>query len=167
MHRHHSAVAGHAAQDDHRAHAGNIHYLHLAIMAVLSFIAMYILMYAMVDRFENVHNNLNQVYMAGLMAAPMVIIELLVMRSMYPNAAFNAAILAASVVLALVCWFGIRQQWAIGDNQFLRSMIPHHAGAILMCEEAPLSRSEIKGLCEQIIRSQQDEIAQMKTLMTK
>lgn len=45
-------------------------------MTVLSFIAMFILMYAMVDRFANVYPNVNQAYMAGLMAAPMVMIEL-------------------------------------------------------------------------------------------
>ena len=52
------------------------HYAHLATMTVLSFIAMFILMYAMVDRFANVYPNVNQAYMAGLMAAPMVMIEL-------------------------------------------------------------------------------------------
>lgn len=67
----------------------NKHYAHLLIMAVLSFISMYILMYAMVDRLENVYPNFNQFYMAGLMAAPMVVIELIVMRSMYENKKLN------------------------------------------------------------------------------
>jgi hypothetical protein len=39
----------------------------------------------MVDRFANVYPNLNQFYMAGLMAAPMVLIELALMGHMYPN----------------------------------------------------------------------------------
>ncbi len=51
-------------------------------MGVLSFASMYILMYAMVDTFENVFSNLNQLYMAGLMMAPMIVIELFVMGSM-------------------------------------------------------------------------------------
>ena len=46
------------------------HYLRLLLMTVLSFIAMYILMYAMVDKFANVFPNFNQFYMAGLMASP-------------------------------------------------------------------------------------------------
>jgi hypothetical protein len=49
---------------------GNRHYVRLAIMTALSFISMYVLMYAMVNRFANVYNNLNQFYMAGLMTAP-------------------------------------------------------------------------------------------------
>ena len=61
-------------------------YGRLLAMTMLSFVAMFILMYAMVDRLENVYVNFNQVYMAGLMAAPMVLIEMVLMRSMYPNA---------------------------------------------------------------------------------
>lgn len=53
----------------------------------------------------------------------------------------------------------------IGDRQFLRSMIPHHASAILMCEQAGISDARIKQLCaapQGIIASQQAEIQQMK-----
>jgi uncharacterized protein (DUF305 family) len=61
----------------------------------------------------------------------------------------------------------IRQQTLIGNTQFLRSMIPHHAGAILMCEEAPIVDSEIKTLCEKIKSSQQSEIDQMKAILSR
>lgn len=54
------------------------HYMHLAIMTGLSFIAMYIFMYAMVDRLGYVYNNINQVYMATLKAAPMILIDQLI-----------------------------------------------------------------------------------------
>jgi hypothetical protein len=138
------------------------HYPHLYLMAALSFVAMFILMYAMVDQFSNVFVNLNQAYMAGLMASPMVIIELVVMRAMYPNRRLNAIILGASVFLLVLFWILIRQQTAIGNSQFLRSMIPHHAGAILMCEQLQADDAEIKQLCGAIIKSQNQEIAQMK-----
>ncbi|HEX2998031.1 MAG TPA: hypothetical protein VHP14_24615, partial [Anaerolineales bacterium] len=82
-------------QNDH-SNMGEMHYPRLLIMAVLSFIAMYILMYAMVNVIGNVYNNFNQFYMAGLMTAPMVIIELIVMRSMYPNKRLNLLIIAIS-----------------------------------------------------------------------
>ena len=39
------------------------HYLRLLAMTVLSFLAMYVLMYAMVDEFADVYGNLNQAYM--------------------------------------------------------------------------------------------------------
>ena len=41
-------------------------------------------------------------------------------------------------------------------------MIPHHAGAILMCEEAEITDLEIKQLCNGIINGQNGEIQQMK-----
>lgn len=144
----------------------NHHYGHLAIMTVLSFISMYVLMYAMVDRFENVFPNINQFYMAGLMTAPMVIIELIVMRAMYKNMAFNIAILAGSAIALVAFFLLIRQQTAVTDVQFLKSMIPHHASALLMCEKAPISDAGIKNLCKTIITGQQAEIAQMKAKLT-
>jgi uncharacterized protein (DUF305 family) len=146
----------------HRHH----HYVHLAIMTVLSFLAMYALMYAMVDRLANVYPNLNQFYMAGLMTAPMVLIELAVMGSMYANRKANLAIAAASVVALAGFFLLIRQQTAISNVQFLKSMIPHHAGAILMCGKAPVTDPEIKRLCRTILDGQQKEINQMQaTLM--
>jgi hypothetical protein len=58
----------------------NASYGRLLAMTAMMFIAMYILMYAMVDTFGNVYNNLNQIYMAGLMTAPMIVIELALME---------------------------------------------------------------------------------------
>lgn len=143
------------------------HYIRLIVMTVLSFLAMYMLMYAMVDSFSNVFSNFNQVYMAGLMATPMVIIELFLMRAMYPNKKWNALIATASVIALVLFWVGIRQQVAISDKQFLKSMIPHHAGAILMCEQASIKNPEIKQLCREIISSQRREIDQMKAKLNE
>jgi uncharacterized protein (DUF305 family) len=138
------------------------HYIHLLIMTVLMFVAMYVLMYAMVDRFGNVFNSLNQLYMAGLMTAPMVVIELALMGSMYENKKANLIIIVVSIVALAVFFTLIRFQTAVTDKQFLRSMIPHHAAAILMCEQAPIEDAEINRLCRTIIQSQQSEINQMK-----
>ena len=141
------------------------HYRNLFVMALMSFISMYILMYAMVDRLENVYSSVNQVYMAGLMTAPMIVIELLIMRGMYHNGRLNAAIAIVSIVAGIAMFLCIRQQAGVADRQFLRSMIPHHSGAILMCEEANLQRAELRKLCQEIIASQQREIEQMTAML--
>jgi hypothetical protein len=138
------------------------HYGHLLLMALLSFVSMYVLMYAMVDRFANVYLNFNQFYMAGLMTAPMVLIELAIMRAMYQDKRLNAVIVAASLVALAGFWVLIRRQTAISDQQFLRSMIPHHAGALLMCNKAPIQDAEIQELCKSILSGQQSEIDLMK-----
>lgn len=138
------------------------HYRRLVLMLVLSFISMYVLMYGMVNEFGNVYMNINQVYMAGLMAAPMGIIELALMGAMYRDRKLNIIVVVGCLIALVMFWVLLRQQTAVTDRQFLRSMIPHHAGAILMCEESPIQDAEIKRLCGAIIASQQAEIDQMK-----
>lgn len=147
------------------AHAGHGAYVRLAWMAGLSFIAMYGLMYAMVDRYSSVYANINQAYMAGLMAAPMVAIELIIMGAMYGDRRLNRFLVGASVALAVLFWVLIRTQAGVGDRQFLRSMIPHHSGAILMCGKAELTDPELQALCRQIIDSQKAEIELMKRML--
>jgi hypothetical protein len=127
-------------------------------MIALSFVSMYTLMYAMVDPTSNIYDKFNQAYMAGLMTAPMVVIELLLMCNLYENKKLKGVLVAASVLAGLAFFTFIRQQTVIADRQFLRSMIPHHASAILMCEEAPVQDQRIKDLCNAIIESQRAEI---------
>src|SRR5687767_14272649 len=133
------------------------HYRRFLVMVGLHFIAMYVFMYAMVESFANVFNNFNQLYMAVLMTSSMVLIELPLMASMYKSKKLNLVIIAAGIVLLIGSWFAIRQQTAISDRQILRSMIPHHAGAILMCQEATIQDAEIKILCGSIEAGQQQE----------
>lgn len=137
-------------------------YRRLLLMAVFSFLSMYALMYMMVDRLENVLPNVNQFYMAGMMTAPMIIIELLLMGAMYPNKRANAVVGGASAVLLLALIIAVRTQAFVGDAQLIKSMIPHHAGAILMCERAHLHDLENQELCQVIIASQQAEIDLMR-----
>lgn len=142
-------------------------YSSLLLMAALSFVAMFILMYMMVDKYANVYPNLNQFYMAGMMTTPMILIELLLMKSMYPNSGLNVLIAIFSIALLSIFIFCIRAQTAIGDKEFLKSMIPHHASALLMCKQAKITDNEIKKLCKGIVSSQQSEIDWMKDKLEK
>ena len=141
---------------------GNKMYLKFALMILLSFFAMYILMYTMVDSFSNVFPNVKQFYMAGLMTMPMVLLELVIMGGMYMKKKLNIVIMIIGCILGIGFYLGIRQQAGVGDRQFLKSMIPHHAAAILMGNEASVTDPEIKELIKNIITSQQLEIDQMK-----
>jgi len=152
-------------QHEHQSHtkaSDKMMYRKLALMIILSFVAMYILMYAMEDSFSNVIPNVNQLYMAGLMSMAMVIIELAVMRATYKSRKLNVIILAVGFIALTGFYFGIRQQAAVGGKQFLKSMIPHHGAAILMVEKTSLTDPEIKKLAQNIITAQEAEIAQMK-----
>lgn len=150
-----------------KQHMDTQHYSRLALMTALHFVTMYVLMYAMVDRFDNVYASFNQVYMSALMTSPMLIIEMLLMGAMYPKRTWNLVIAGAGVLVLIVAFILIRQQTLIADKQFLRSMIPHHAGAILMAKEAPIQDPEIRELSQSIISSQQKEIDWMKAKLEK
>ncbi|MGV3685081.1 MAG: DUF305 domain-containing protein [Daejeonella sp.] len=150
----------HESMDKTPSHSG--HYKKLLLMTILSYISMYMLMYSMVDTWENVVPNINQFYMAGVMTAPMVLIELALMGGMYENKKLNAGLMLLSAVLLVGFYLGIRDQTGVTDKQFLKSMIPHHAGAILMSKKITLQDADLKELQENIISSQQAEIDFMK-----
>lgn len=139
----------------------------LALQTAISGVIMYLVMFVMIDRSSSFYNNLNMLYMTLMMVAPMVVLMILAMKDMFPSKALNGALIAAS----LVAFFGgfalIRTQTTIGDVQFLRSMIPHHSGAVLMCEQAKLTDPEIRSLCANIVRSQREEIAQMEAMLAR
>jgi uncharacterized protein (DUF305 family) len=139
-------------------------YVRLTIMMLLSFAWMYFAMFSMVHVFADVVMNINFVYMAAVMAAPMAVIELAVMRRMYPDQRLN--ILAGTIAITVLAasFLAIRVQAGVGDEQFLRSMIPHHSGAILMCQQSSFEDAEIKELCSGIIDGQQREIDQMREI---
>jgi len=76
-------------------------------------------------------------------------------------------IMTASVAAGLIAFVLIRQQAAISDKEFLRSMIPHHAGAILMCEQADLHEPQLQELCRGIVSGQQAEIDLMRAQLAE
>lgn len=137
----------------------------LLIMVGLHFVVMFFLMYAMIDTFDHFYLNINKVYMATIMTAPMLIIEIALMRNMYQNKKALNYILGFALIIFFAAFYFIRTQTFVGDRPFLRAMIPHHSSAILMCEEANIEDPEIVELCDQIIKAQKDEIRIMKNLL--
>ena len=105
--------------------------------------------------------------MAVTMVAPMGLIMLAIMRGMFPNRPLNFGLAAAFVALfALGVWLG-RTEALVGDEQFLRAMIPHHSRAILVCNEAEITDPEIEQLCGQIVATQREEIAIMEQMLAE
>lgn len=142
-------------------------YVRLAVMVGLSLLWMYAAMFAMVNSLSDIYMNLNFFYMALLMAAPMGLLEILFMARMYPDRRWNFAIAGVSLVLVLFSFAAIRSQAAVGDEQFLESMIPHHSGAIQMCQESSIDDAEIRELCDRIIQGQAEEIEEMKAILER
>jgi uncharacterized protein (DUF305 family) len=143
------------------------HYTHLGVTTLVNAVIMYLVMYTMIDSLSDFYNNINQVYMVLMMAAPMVIIMLFDMRSMYTDNKLNLILYAVATALLIGGFLGMRAQAAVGNEQFLKAMIPHHSGAILMCGKAKITDPEIVKLCEGITKSQQAEIDQMKEILRR
>lgn len=142
-------------------------YVSLAVQTAISGVIMYLVMFVMIDGLGSFYNNLNMVYMTLMMVAPMTVLMILAMGDMFPTKRANAAILAVSAIAFFGSFALIRTQTTIGDTAFLRSMIPHHSGAILMCREANLQDAEVKRLCGEIIKSQREEIDEMKMILQR
>ncbi len=136
-------------------------------MAFFHLIIMYIIMYSNIDVFSNLFLNLNKFYMAVMMTLPMIAIEIGLMTSMYKNKKKNYFFIFGAIFLLIIFFLFIRNQTGIEDKQFLKSMIPHHSSAILMCEQANIEDQEILELCDSIIQSQQQEINQMKKILDR
>lgn len=142
-------------------------YVNLILMGVVHIPVMYFIMFAMVDKGGDIYQNLNTFYMALMMAAPMVALMPFMMKEMYPDKKKNFLVLIGSLIILSGAFFAIRYQSAIGDSQFIRSMIPHHSGAILMCDEANISDGELKSLCRKISSGQRSEIDQMESILKR
>ena len=133
----------------------------------LSLIVMFFLSMALIAQWSHFHLNLSNFYMAVAMVAPMGLIMLGVMHDMFPNPRLNAALAISFVALfTLGLWLG-RTEAFVGNEQFLRAMIPHHSRAILVCNEAQITDEAIARLCDQIIASQQEEITIMERMLAE
>jgi uncharacterized protein (DUF305 family) len=106
-------------------------------------------------------------HMTLMMVAPMVVLMIVAMRHMFPSKTANAVLIGVSLIAFFGSFALIRTQTTIGDTSFLRSMIPHHSGAILMCREARLSNPEVIRLCKSIEQSQRQEIDKMKAILAR
>lgn len=162
-----SSVPHSSAAHDPKMEHGKRPYRNLVVMGLLHLPLMYAIMFTMVYSLGDVFHNLNTFYMAGMMVAPMVLLMPLLMREMYPNKKLNWVAYGAAVVGFAVLYAFMRAQTFVGDRQFLRSMIPHHSGAVLMCERANIRDAEIAALCQRIIRDQKAEIEQMRRILER
>jgi uncharacterized protein (DUF305 family) len=152
---------------NHHEHSkGNAgrHYAMFALNMVLSLVVMYFVMFSMVDVRGDFRNNVNMLYMALTMVAPMGMIMLATMGSMYPRKRLNLSIHLGLAIVFVAALAGTRTQALVGDRQFVASMIPHHSGAILMCRGANLRDPELVELCARISQAQRQEIELMESI---
>lgn len=97
----------------------------------------------------------------------MILIELWMMKKMYTDSKLNLIIVVIAIVAGVFSWLGIREQIYVGDKEFVKGMIPHHAAAVLMSEKTKLTDPGLIELQKNILESQSKEIELMKRKLSE
>lgn len=140
-------------------------YTMFAAMIATSTVVMFGLMYLNVYQTDHLFFSETRAYMALVMGASMAIIMLGYMLKMYSSRKTNIGIfLASAAVFALALWL-VRSQRTVDEVSWMKAMIPHHSIAILTSERAEITDPRVKELADAIVKTQREEIAQMKALI--
>lgn len=142
-------------------------YRSFLLTILISFCIMYGVMFLNVDQFDHVYLSVTRLYMALLMVAPMGLLMIGTMRKMYANKKINLIISAISATTFTIALFLLRTQTFVDDRQYMQAMIPHHSSAILTSKHADIQDPEVKKLSQQIIKSQEQEIVEMKAILKR
>jgi cation transport ATPase len=156
------------AGQDHKEHGGSARmYVKFGIILLVSLGLMWTLSMSMVRTIDHFYYNLSNFWMALLMVSAMAIVMVIGMWSMFKNTKANIAMLVGFALLFGGVFALGRTETFVGNEEFLKSMIPHHSRAILVCQEADVTDPEIVELCEQIVEAQREEISQMQSILDR
>ncbi|TDD94946.1 DUF305 domain-containing protein [Flavobacterium cellulosilyticum] len=145
----------------------NSQYIKFAMMLAISFVIMYAVMFMNVDELSHIYLSYTRTYMTLLMIAAMALVMLLLMRKMYTNKKLNSIIIISSISLFVFALTALRSQAFISDTQYMKAMIPHHSSAIMTSKNANIKDPELRRLTDSIIKSQEEEITQMKLILNR
>lgn len=142
-------------------------YRKLATTLIISFLIMYGVMFLNVYSVDHIFLSKTRLYMALLMVSPMAVVMIGMMKNMYTDRKRNIGIITGGIIVFVLSIVFLRQQTFISDKAYMRAMIPHHSSAILTSKHADIRDPEVRRLADQIIKSQEDEIAQMKGMLSR
>lgn len=89
------------------------------------------------------------------------------MLNMYKDKKKNLGIVMASIILFVSALTLVRTQTPVDDKVYMRAMIPHHSIAILTSKRADIKDPQVRKLADDIIKAQEEEIAEMKALIRR
>ena len=136
-----------------------------AAMIAASVIAMFFLMYQLIYSWDHATFSMNRLVSSFVMGTVMTLIMLGFMWKMYKGMATKVAVAVAALVLGIILLTINRDQTLIDDEDFMKSMIPHHSIAINNARKSDIRDPRVKRLADEIIESQVREIAEMKWLL--
>ena len=142
-------------------------YQKFILMLGASFLIMYTVMLLNVASTDHIYLSVTRLYMTLLMITPMALLMLAFMPGMYKNRKLNGIIITVSISVFIATFAFLRNQTFISDTHYMKAMIPHHSSAILTSQNAHIQDPEVRKLADNIIRAQEKEIAQMKTILQR
>lgn len=139
----------------------------LFMMLLSFFIQYYVMSVIMTNDLTNIRNSLGKVYMSGIMALLMGIVEV-AMNDYYMNMISAKYYIVLFILLGTLYYMYKTQQY-IYDIDYLNEMIEHHSMALTTSGEILKKTSDpkVKILASKIINTQEDEIQYMKSLLGK
>ena len=140
-------------------------YARFAAMIAASTVIMYGLMYLNTYQLDHVQFSQTRVWMAVYMGAMMTVVMLAFMLKMYEKTKVNVAIFAGAAIVFAGSLYLLRSQDTVGDVAYMKAMIPHHSIAILTSERANIRDPRVRELADAIIKTQREEIGEMKMLV--
>lgn len=152
----------HAATRDQGGHGS---WLKFFAMIATSTVAMFALSYLTTYAFDHLFFNQTRMWMMIAMGAVMGVIMLAFMWKMYRSEVAKMGTVFAMGILFALGTFLARSQQTIGDEAWMKAMIPHHSIAVLTSSRAEISDPRVRKLADDIIKAQVKEIAEMKLLL--
>lgn len=132
----------------------------IAPMLIIMFIAgLLTTMNIYTTTFNDMRWSINDVYMSLMMCGWMFLIWGIVYQMTKHT--------ILGLMLLTISFYGIRTQFMVSPNQYIKGMIPHHSMAILMSQELLKNQqpnTQLANLANNIISTQQQEINLMKSL---
>ena len=139
----------------------------LILMFIGNFIVQYFLMSTIMSNgIINITNSLGKVYLSIIMGLYMMVIEIMMHDHQY-----NVFSMKYYIIIGCLLGFFIylyRTQKYITDKEYLKEMIEHHSMALLTSNKI-LEKTDnynTSKLAKNIIQKQEDEIRDMKGLLT-
>lgn len=138
---------------------------------VIQFVVMFLIgiflnpMNVLAYKFNHLYLSTTLIYSGLLMASNMIWAHELI--HYFTMNHINLYIFFIGIILSLCVSLLLRNQVFVNDNEWLKRMIPHHSTAITTSSNIlkNTNNSNIKYLAEEIIKTQENEIIVMKSLL--
>jgi len=139
----------------------------LAVMFIGSFIIQYFFMSTiMSNSIDNITNSLGKVYLSIIMGLYMMVLEIMMHDHQYTIFSMKYYIMIGFLIGFFIYLY--RAQKYVTDKEYLKEMIEHHSMALLTSNKI-LEKTDnynVSKLAKNIIQKQEDEIRDMKGILT-